>query len=200
MRRLILLSLWVGSLVVAQACGGSTDTDDGGLDSSSDDATTTPDTSTPPPDGSVEDVVTPDSGTDDTGTADASDGSTSPDTGGKPITSWTCGNATVSDCAQCIGHTQTCVYCEDNDASVVAGQCVQEGTGCGNGIPQGYNLCTCPHTDGGVSACPEPYQVCLYLGPQNQPGVCDTCGAVPTTNGLTCESGGKCAADSGTCN
>ncbi|HEX4514211.1 MAG TPA: hypothetical protein VH054_11765 [Polyangiaceae bacterium] len=197
MRRLVLLSLWAGSLVIAQACGGTTDTDDGGLDSSTNDVVTTQDNFVPPQDGSSpDDVVTiPDAGPDDVVTVPDS----GPDTGGKPITSWTCGNATVSDCAQCIGHTQTCVYCADNDASVVSGTCVQTGTGCGNTTPQGFNLCACPHTDGGVSTCPEPYQVCLYLGPQNQPGVCDTCGAVNTTQGLTCNGGGKCAADSGAC-
>lgn len=195
MRRLVLLSLWAGSLVIAQACGGTTDTDDGGLDSSTNDVVTTQDNFVPPQDSAPpDDVAIPDSGPDDVVTVPDS----GPDTGGKPITSWTCGNATVSDCTQCIGHTQTCVYCADNDASVVNGTCVQTGTGCGNTTPQGFNLCACPHTDGGVSACPEPYQVCLYLGPQNQPGVCDTCGAVNTTNGLTCQGGGKCdAVDSG---
>ncbi|HEY2368155.1 MAG TPA: hypothetical protein VGH87_17270, partial [Polyangiaceae bacterium] len=135
MRRLVLLSLWAGSLVIAQACGGTTDTDDGGLDSSTNDVVTTQDNFVPPQDGSSpDDVVTiPDAGPDDVVTVPDS----GPDTGGKPITSWTCGNATVSDCAQCIGHTQTCVYCADNDASVVSGTCVQTGTGCGNTTPQG---------------------------------------------------------------
>jgi hypothetical protein len=198
MRRWVLLSLWVSSIVVAQACGGSTDTgDDGGADSSANDATTQPDNFTPPPDAGLEDVVTtPDTGTTDSSTTDAS---TTPDSGGKPITSWTCGNATVSDCSQCIGHTQTCVYCNNQDASVVSGTCVQTGTGCGNGIPQGFNLCACPKGDGGVSACPEPYQVCLVFGQQQQQGVCDTCGAVQNTNGLTCENGGKCDAVDGGC-
>ncbi len=195
MRRIALLSLWVGSIVIAQACGGTTDTDDGGLDSSTNDVAAQ-DNFVPPQDSAPpDDVVTiPDSGPGDTGVPiDAG-----PDTGGKTITSWTCGNATVTDCAQCIGHTQTCVYCADNDASVVNGTCVQTGTGCGNTIPQGFNLCTCPKGDGGVSACPEPYQVCLPV--TQQQSVCDTCGAVVTTNGLTCENGGKCAADSGNCN
>ncbi len=198
MRRVVLLSLWAGSLVVAQACGGTTDTGDdgGGVDSSANDVTTQPDNFTPPPDAGLEDVVTtPDTGTGDAGT----DASTTPDSGGKPITSWTCGNATVSDCSQCVGHTQTCVYCDNNDASVVSGTCVQFGTGCGNTIPQGFNLCPCPKTDGGVSACPEPDQVCLVFGQQQQQGVCDTCGAVQQTNGLTCQSGGKCDAVDGGC-
>jgi len=195
MRRLVLLSLSVGSIVIAQACGGTTDTgDDSGLDSSTNDVTTNPDVSNNPDTGGS-DVTVPDSGTIDTGTGDASDGGTTPDSGGKPITSWTCGNATVSDCSQCIGHTQTCVYCENGDASVVSGVCVQFGTGCGNTIPQNFNLCPCPKDAG---ACPEPYQVCLQV--TQQQSVCDTCGAVQTTNGLTCENGGKCAADAGTCN
>ena len=198
MRRWALLSLWVGSIVVAQACGGTTDTGDGGDDAAANDVTTF-DNFVPPQDTGTGDVfTTPDTGVSDGGTEAALDAA--PDSGGKPISSWTCGNATVSDCAQCIGHTETCVYCANNDASVVSGTCVQSGTGCGNGIPQGFNLCACPKGDGGASACPEPYQVCLTFGQQQQQGVCDTCGAVNTTNGLTCQNGGKCSADSGTCN
>lgn len=201
MRRFALLSVWVGSVVVAQACGGTTDTDDGGLDGSTDDVTTTQDNFVPPADTGPDDVVVPDdTGTGDGGT-DAIAIDAGPDSGGKPITSWTCGNTTVSDCSQCIGHTQTCVYCANADASVVSGTCVQFGTGCGNTVPNGFDLCTCPRTDGGVGVCPEPYLVCLPVSqnPQN-PGVCDTCGAVTTTNGLACQGGGKCSADSGACN
>lgn len=197
MRRLVFLSLSVGAIVIAQACGGTTETDDGGNDSSTNDVTTNPDVNNTPDTGG-QDVVVNDSSTDgggtDATTNDASDGATTPDGGGKPINSWTCGNATVSDCAQCIGHTQTCVYCSNADASVVSGVCVQFGTGCGQTIPQNYNLCSCPKDAG---PCPEPYQVCLPVNQQQS--VCDTCGAVQFTNGLTCENGGKCAADSGAC-
>ncbi len=191
MRRWVLLSLSVGSIVVAQACGGSTATDDGGVDSSTNDVTTTQDNFVPPQDTGVEDNFVPPQ---DAGTGDASDASTAPDTGGNPITSWTCGSTTVSDCAQCVGHTQTCVYCETNDASVLSGACVQLGTGCGGSIPQGFNLCPCPKDAG---ACPEPYLVCLQV--TQQQSVCDTCGAVQTTNGLTCQNGGKCDAVDGGC-
>ena len=196
MRRLVFLSLSVGAIVIAQACGGTTDTGDGGNDSSTPDVTTNPDVNVTPDTGG-QDVVVDDSSTGDGGsdatTGDASDGATTPD-GSKPITSWTCGNTTVSDCAQCIGHTQTCVYCSDTDASVLSGVCVQFGTGCGQTIPQNYNLCACNKD---ASTCPEPYLVCLQF---NQGGVCDTCGAVQQTNSLTCENGGTCHADSGICN
>lgn len=195
MRRLVFLSLSAGAIVIAQACGGTTETDDGGTDSSANDVTTTPDVVNTQ-DNFVPDVIDNDTSTDDGGTdaaSDASDGATTPD-GSKPITSWTCGNTTVSDCAQCIGHTQTCVYCSNADASALSGVCVQFGTGCGATIPQNYNLCTCPKDAG---ACPEAYQVCLPVNQQQS--VCDTCGAVQMTNGLTCENGGKCAADSGAC-
>jgi hypothetical protein len=196
MRRFVLLSLSVGSLVIAQACGGTEDTGDGGdLDSSTNDVTTNPDVNNNPDTGGGPDATVNDTGTGDAGTGDAAsdvDASTTPD-GSKPITSWTCGNTTVSDCAQCTGHTQTCVYCQNGDASVLSGVCVQFGTGCGNTIPQNFNLCGCPKDAG---ACPEAYQVCLPI--QNQ-GVCDTCGAVQTTNGLTCENGGKCNATDGGC-
>jgi hypothetical protein len=195
-RRLVFLSLCVGSLVIAQACGGTTDSDDGGIDSSANDVTTNPDVNNNPDTGGpdvIDNDVTPGDGGTDASSGDASDGATTQD-GGKPITSWTCGNTTVSDCAQCTGHTQTCVYCSNADASVVSGVCVQFGTGCGNTTPQGYNLCSCPKD---ASTCPEPYLVCLQV--TQQQSVCDTCGAVNTTNGLTCENGGKCVADSGAC-
>jgi hypothetical protein len=195
MRRLVFLSLCVGSIVIAQACGGTTDTDDGGQDSSTNDGTTNPDVNNTQ-DNFVPDVIETDTNPGDGGTeaaSDASDGATTQD-GGKPITSWVCGNTTVSDCAQCIGHTQTCVYCSNADASVVSGVCVQFGTGCGATTPPNYNLCSCPKD---ASTCPEPYQVCLQFT-QNQ-AVCDTCGAVPNTQGLTCENGGTCNADAGLC-
>ena len=195
MRRFVLLSLSVGSLIIAQACGGTTDDGDGGLDSSTNpDVTTAPDVNNNPDTGGGPDATVDDSSTGDTGTTtDASDAGTTPDSG-KQITSWTCGNTTVSDCSQCIGHTQTCVYCENGDASVVSGVCVQFGTGCGATIPQNFNLCACPKDAG---ACPEAYQVCLQV--TQQQSVCDTCGAVQTTNGLTCENGGKCNATDGGC-
>lgn len=196
MRRLVLLSICVGSFAIAQACGGTTDDSDGGFDSSSgNDVTTQPDVNTTPDTGGP-DVTVDDSSTDG-GTTDASDASdtgTTPDTGGQKINSWVCGNTTVTDCALCTGHTQTCVYCSNADASVLSGVCVQFGTGCGNTTPPNYNLCTCPKD---ASTCPEPYLVCLPV--TNNYSVCDTCGAVNTTNGLTCENGGKCAADSGLC-
>jgi len=196
MRRFVLLSLSVGSIVIAQACGGTTDTDDGGQDSSTNDVTTNPDVFTNPdtggPDGTVDDTGTGDAGT-DSGTVDANEAG--PDTGGQPITTWTCGTATVSDCSKCIGHSMPCVYCQTADASVVSGVCVQDGTGCGNTTPQGFGLCSCPKDAG---TCPEPYLVCLQVT-QTQ-SVCDTCGAVQNTNGLTCQNGLKCNATDGGCN
>jgi len=197
-RRLVVLSLCVVPVIIAQACGGTTDNgDDGGLDSSTNDVTTNPDVGNNPdtggPDGFVDDGST-DGGTTTDASSDATDASTTPDSGGKLITSWTCGNATVSDCAQCIGHSQPCVYCSNADASVVSGVCVQFGTGCGNTTPQNFNLCSCPKDAG---TCPEPYLVCLQV--TQQQSVCDTCGAVQTTNGLTCENGGKCNATDGGC-
>jgi hypothetical protein len=128
----------------------------------------------------------------DTGTgSDASDASM--ESGSTGILSWGCGNATVSSCALCIGHTQPCVYCETKDASVLAGNCVQEGTSCFMGAPMGYGNCPCPGNDAG--GCPEPYQVCFaFMG-----GQCGTCGEIPETNGLTCENGGKCDSVDGGC-
>jgi len=186
--RLAFLVLSCVSYGAVQACGGE--------------ATTGGDASTDGSVGNDAPISGNDAGNDvaqqmDTGTSDTgtpSDASDAGDTGTNPISIWTCGNVTVADCSLCIGHTQGCAYCADNDASVLVGTCVQQGTGCGNGIPMGYNLCACPKDAG---ACPEPYQVCLPLTMANS--VCDTCGAVPMTNGLTCENGGKCDADDGGC-
>ncbi len=172
-------------------CGGeSTGGDGGGPD------VTTMDSPSPGPDASNDVAQQQDTGGNDTGTgSDASDaGTDSSDGGGSNINQWTCGTAVVTDCSLCIGHTQACVYCDNMDASVLSGICVEQGTGCGNTIPMGYNLCACPKDAG---ACPEPYQVCLPITMMNS--VCDTCGAVTTTNGLTCENGGKCDAVDGGC-
>ena len=191
--RFILLGGSIGSLLVAQACGGDVGNVDGGPDGAPNDATL--DVAQQNDSGS--DVNnTNDTGPGDTGTdtgTDASDGGTTPDSGNLGITSWGCGTATVSDCSACIGHDEPCVYCDNADASAHAGVCVQPGTGCGNSAPNNSGLCACPHDAG---SCPAAYQVCLAFGPQ---GVCDTCGAVMQTNGLKCENGGTCNANDGGC-
>jgi len=189
--RLAFLALSCVSYGIVQACGGSVGT---GADASTDG---TVGNDAPISNDASNDVTQPmDTGTtNDTGTpSDASDAGV--DTGNPPITSWHCGTAVVTDCSLCIGYTQGCAYCADNDASVLLGTCVEQGTGCGNGIPMGYNLCACTH-DAGAATCPEPYQVCLPITVMNS--VCDTCGAVTTTNGLTCENGGQCDAVDGGC-
>ena len=192
--RFIVLGGSIGSLLIAQACGGDVGTVDGGPDGATNDATV--DVVLPNDSGGSDVNTTNDTGpTDggsgtDTGTVDAGSDSG----GGLGITSWMCGTAIVSDCSACIGYQQPCVYCSNADASVRSGVCVEQGTGCGNTIPPMSNLCACPRDAG---ACPAPYQVCLSLNVNNS--VCDTCGAVVGTNGLTCENGGKCTLDAG-CN
>ncbi len=171
------------SYAVAQGCGGSTDSQgppDSSVDSSSNDT------------GNGNDTSTNDTGTNDTGTgndagSDASDAGT--DTG-TTIGTWTCGNATVTDCSQCIGFTQPCVYCAVTDASVQSGACVQEHTNCFNGgIPNGFADCPCT----AATQCPDDFQVCT------QAGRCHTCEDNNGNNGLTCKNGGKCDAVDGGC-
>ncbi len=187
--RTAFLGLTSACWVFAQACGGDSGTDlDGGSDGTVNDVVSQPDTS-------GNDVVQPqDTGTDDTSTGndgstttDASDAGTQADTG---ITSWKCGSVTVSDCAQCTGFTQTCVYCLafQADAAPLSGVCVQEGTNCLNSIPQGYQDCPCNND---ASACPEGFQVCT------QQGRCHTCTDNLQNNGLKCEDGKTCVADAG---
>lgn len=197
-RRFFVIGLSVGSVMVAQGCGGSTADDDGGnQDGSMNDGTldVTPQNDAGSDVTVGDDTGTPDTGPPDSSMVDASDGA--PDTGSTGINTWACGNATVSNCTACIGHTMPCVYCGNMDASALSGVCVITGGGCGASAPMGYNLCRCSGGDAGI--CPEGFQVCLNPGGPPTNDVCDTCGAVTTTNGLTCENGGKCDAVDGGC-
>jgi hypothetical protein len=187
--RFAFLVLPYAAYGLVQACGGSTGT---GVDASTD-VTMGNDAPNNGNDAATNDVSQPmDTGTTDTGSTDASDGGV--DSGSTGITTWGCGTATVTSCALCIGHTQECVYCADNDASALAGNCVEQGTGCVGAGPNGYETCTCPGGDAGE--CPESNQVCLKI--TNTEYDCLTCGEYNGTNGLTCTGGGKCdAVDAG---
>ena len=189
LRWLALTASCLGYAVVQ--CGGDSGTGDGGPDATTDAPTV--DTS-PPQDSNTNEVVTNETGTNDsgttdggsdTGTSDASDGG-----GGKTITSWSCGNTTVSNCTACVGFTQPCAYCNMADASDLVGACIQTGTNCFTTIPNGYQDCPC-NMD--ASTCPESYQVCTNAGR------CHTCSDNNTNNGLTCENGGKCDYADGGC-
>jgi len=183
--RLFLTGVVCVSWAFGPGCGGDSSTDDGGSDVTVNDVITQPDNF-------VDDVVTnPDTGDDssaDGGTdgaiTDASDGGTVIDTG---IAQWTCGSVKVSDCSQCTGFTQPCVWCNFQDASVITGACVQTGDNCSNSIPQGFQSCNCAD----ASTCPEAFQICSGFGR------CHTCTDNTTNNGLTCQNGQTCAADAG---
>jgi hypothetical protein len=192
--RLVIGGLSIGSVLVAQACGGTTDTGDGGFDGSPNDATI--DVPIQQNDTGTSDVtVNPDTGPgNDAGPGNDGAVDAGPDTSTN-ISIWVCGTVTVADCSLCTGHTMPCAYCANADASTLAGACVEQGGGCGGTIPMGYNLCRCSNGDAGP--CPEAFQVCLNAGGPPTNDVCDTCGAVTTTNGLTCENGGKCTLDAG---
>ncbi len=104
------------------------------------------------------------------------------------VLQFTCGNTTVADCSQCTGKTEPCVYCQQNNASVLAGVCAQLGQSCGANAPNGFALCSCNGNN--VGACPEAFQVC-----RNQS--CRTCSDSNNNGGLTCKGGGTCT--NGTC-
>ena len=188
--RSAFLALACVSWAFAQACGGDSGVDlDGSTDGTVFEAA--------PPIDSGNDVViiddtgtgdtgTPDTGTSDGSTADASDGGTQIDSG---IGTWKCGATTVSDCAQCIGYTQPCVYCSNADASVLSGVCTLINTNCFNSLPNGYQDCAC--TD--ASTCPESYQVC------SGQGRCHTCSDSQNNATLKCENGGTCSYPDGGC-
>jgi len=101
-----------------------------------------------------------------------------------------CGTGTVSDCSQCNGMPQPCVYCKQGDATSLAGRCTTAGTSCAFGAPSGYGECTCANS---ASSCPESYEVCRF-------GSCRTCSDSNTNDGLTCQNGGKCDSQDGGCN
>ena len=123
------------------------------------------------------------------------DGSTGND-GSSGGVSYTCGfgkdAGSVTDCSQCQGATQPCVYCQLDGGAGLMGRCVPENGSCflqtGTG---GFGLCRCSPDAGG---CPESFQVCA-TAQQNQHD-CRTCGE-QQTNGLTCQGGGTCSQDAG---
>lgn len=175
----------------AQACGG-----DGAVDlDGSTDGTTGGDTVTPPPDSGGQDVVViDDTGTGDTGTTDAGDAGTTPDSSSGGL-AYRCGfdGGTVTDCSQCVGATQPCAFCGTADASVILGVCTALHTNCFNAIPSNqYQDCPCPADAG---ACPESYQICATGGG----GRCHTCSDQNTNNGMKCENGGTCDYVDGGC-
>ncbi len=178
---------------LTQACGGDTGS---GLDGSTD-GTVGNDVNNPPPDSGGQDVVnnndtgTSDTGTNDTGTSDASDGGTITDSG----IAYRCGDSgTVTDCSQCTGFIQPCVYCAFTDASVHEGICTPFHTNCFNALPPNSAFVDCP-CNNDASTCPESYQVCVGGGG----GRCHTCSDQTGNNGLKCENGGTCDYTDGGC-
>lgn len=134
-------------------------------------------------------VFEPDGSTADATAGDAADGGADAAKDSAPIDAtveagtltFACGNQTVSDCAQCNGFPEPCVYCQQGNPSVLAGRCTTMSGSCFQGAPNGFALCTCSN----ASTCPEGYQVC-----RNQ--TCRTCSDSTNNNGLTCKNGGSC--------
>ena len=190
MKYKLLLGLGsIGALsAVAIACGG----DDAVIDvpdSSSTD--TSVDSPLPPDDTGVPDTGTdPDTGVTDGGVTDGATTDGATDGGGIRLR---CGDASVTDCSQCNGATQPCVYCGTNDASVLTGLCTQFHQNIFNTIPNGFESCRCG-PNGDASACPTKYQICTTLNR------CHTCSDQNTNNTLTCQGGGKCTYADGGCN
>jgi hypothetical protein len=189
--RLLALSLAVASWSFAQACGGDdTSTQDGS------------------PDVTTNDTGTSDTGANDTGTGNdtGTDTGTGKDGGDAGLDSGTggiyrCGNGpeagTVSDCSQCQGNPEPCLYCGNGDASAHAGRCTTFGSSCLNGAPNGFGVCSCGTNTGDAAACPGAFQVCVDN--QNNGFDCHTCGDNGGDNGLACKGGGTCNNNDGGC-
>jgi hypothetical protein len=106
--------------------------------------------------------------------------------GGDGGLTFVCGTQNVTDCSQCNGNPQPCVYC--GSGSALAGRCVQQGTSCTFGAPSGFQVCQCQT----ASTCPESYQVCRN-------GSCRTCTDSFNNAGQACKGGGTCAPADGGC-
>jgi len=191
---LLISSVSCGAWLFAQGCGGDTvATDDGG-----DDGTTAPDNGNPPPpdSGNPDVIVAKDTGAPDTG---GGDGGVQPDSSSSGV-AFRCGfdGGTVTDCSQCQGFPEPCVYCQFADASVMTGTCHVANGSCFQGAPTGFGLCPC--AGGDASTCPEPYEVCRQGGNFYS---CRTCSDSNNNAGLACQGGGTCHPDAGpagTCN
>jgi hypothetical protein len=188
--RVLTLSLLIVSSSFTQACGGDSGAgvtpDDGSVDSTTDD-TGTNDTGTGESGG--DDTGTNDTGTSDTGATDAGDGGAKDSGSGNVVLQCPDGGATT-DCAQCTGAPQPCVYCDMNDASALQGVCTPMHQNCFQNIPNGFEDCRCMMD---ASTCPEGYQVCTVNDR------CHTCSDQNGNDMLKCQNGGTCNYADGGC-
>ncbi len=182
------LALSCLAFAMAQACGG-------------DDTVVPLDAS---PDGTTDDGGGTDSGGADVGTqddgggggdagvADGGGGDGATDGGSTSNVTFVCPDGgAATDCSQCGGAPQPCVYCNTGDAGVLLGRCRPMGQNCFQGIPNGFEDCRC---GADASVCPESYQVCTGNGR------CHTCSDGNQNDGRTCQNGGTCNAADGGCN
>jgi hypothetical protein len=192
--RFLALSLAVASWSFTQACGG----DDSTNQDASPDVTSGNDTGTGNDSGN--DTGTGNDSGNDTGTGNDSGNDTgTTDSGGGGL--YRCGNGvdagTVSDCSQCQGNPEPCLYCGNADASAHSGRCTTLGSSCLNGAPTGFGVCSCGTNTGDAAACPGAFQVCVDN--QNNGFDCHTCGDNGGDNGLACKGGGTCNNADGGC-
>ncbi len=131
-----------------------------------------------------------DASTDAPKTDGGTDGAPTDANSGDGALTFVCGtNGTVSDCSQCAGQPEPCVFCNQQNPSMLAGRCLAANASCFGAQPNGYGFCACNNN---ASACPEAYEVCRM-------GFCRTCTDSNNNNGLTCKSGGTCAPFDGGC-
>lgn len=134
-------------------------------------------------------------GPDATSPNDASPPDAAPVEASKPDASsglsFKCGDNVVDDCASCPSAPQPCVYCSTTTTKDMTGVCTPLHANCITALPPNFQDCPC--TNGQVSSCVEPYQIC------NQTNSCHTCSDATGNDGRPCKGGGACNASTGTC-
>jgi len=108
---------------------------------------------------------------------------------------YSCNGTMVTSCASCTGKPIECVFCANNGTH--PGVCGPPNMYCSSSAPGGASTCTCNGgVQGNLSACPDPSQVCTYIGGMFY---CQSCGEMGSNMGA-CKGGGHCNATTGMCN
>jgi len=110
---------------------------------------------------------------------------------------FSCNGTMVTSCASCTGKPIECVFCGQNGTH--PGVCGPANMYCSSSAPGGATTCTCNGgVQGNLAACPDPFQVCTYIGSIGGMYYCQTCGEMGSNMGA-CKGGGHCNDMTGLC-